>query len=80
MTRFVVDLGDVALSKDAAAALNADIQKVALAHVAGLHVEKHFALRFPRDWWGLILRPDFEGLLEGQKQLERGLLQTAGRM
>ena len=79
MTRFVVDLGDVALSKDAAAALNAEIQKVALTHIAGIH-EKPIAIRFPRDWWGLIMRQDFEALLEGQKSLERGLLQTAGRM
>jgi hypothetical protein len=80
MTRFVVDLGDIALSKDAQAALSADIQKVALSHIANLHVEKPFVLRFPRDWWGFILRQDFEALLEGEKALGRGILQTAGRL
>jgi hypothetical protein len=80
MTRFVVDLGDIALSKDAQAALNADIQKVALAHIAGLNLDKPHVFRFPREWWGFILREDFEAMLEGEKALGRGLLQTAGRM
>ena len=80
MTRFVVDLGDIALSKEAQAAISADMQKVALSHIANLHAEKPYAIRFPRDWWGFILRQDFEGLLEGQKALERGILQSAGRM
>ncbi|MBI1171587.1 hypothetical protein GC209_09310 [bacterium] len=80
MTRFVVDLGDIALSKDAQAAISADIQKVALAHIAGLHAEKPYVIRFPRDWWGFILRQDFEAMLEGEKALGRGILQTAGRM
>lgn len=80
MTRFVIDLGDVALSKEAVAALNADLQKVALSHMAGLPHDAPMALRFPRDWLGLIMRRDFESILEGQKQIERGLLFAAGRM
>lgn len=80
MTRFVVDLGDIALSKEAQAAISADMQKVALSHIANLHSEKPYVLRFPRDWWGFILRQDFEALLDGEKALGRGLLQTAGRM
>lgn len=80
MTRFVVDLGDIALSKDAQAAISADMQKVALSHIANLHPERPHVIRFPRDWWGFILRQDFEALLEGEKALGRGLLQSAGRM
>lgn len=80
MTRFVVDLGDIALSKETKAAINADMQKVALTHIAGLHAEQPYVIRFPRDWWGFILRQDFEAMLEGEKALGRGLLQTAGRM
>ncbi|MGV8989528.1 MAG: hypothetical protein ACOH2H_25235 [Cypionkella sp.] len=80
MTRFVVDLGDIALSKEAQAAMSADMQKVALTHIAGLDVEKPYVIRFPRDWWGFILRQDFEAMLEGEKALGRGILQTAGRM
>ncbi len=80
MTRFVIDLGDVPLSKEASAALNADLQKVALTHIAGLQLDKPWVVRFPRDWWGFILRKDFEAMLEGQKALERGILQSAGRM
>ena len=80
MTRFVVDLGDIALSKEAQAAISADMQKVALAHIAGLDVGNPYVIRFPRDWWGFILRQDFEAMLEGEKMLGRGILQTAGRM
>lgn len=80
MTRFVVDLGDIALSKEAQAAISADIQKVALSHIANLHSERPHVIRFPRDWWGFILRQDFEALLDGEKALGRGILQTAGRM
>ena len=80
MTRFVVDLGDIALSKEVHAAINADIQKVALTHIAGLASPNPYVFRFPREWLGLIMRQDFEALLEGEKALERGLLQTMGRM
>ena len=80
MTRFVVDLGDIALSKDQQAAINADMQKVALTHMAGhMPADPHVFL-FPRDWWGFILRQDFERLLDGEKSLQRGILQTQGRM
>ncbi len=80
MTRFVVDLGDIELSKDAQAAISADMQKVALAHISGMSAEKPYVIRFPRDWWGFILRQDFEAMLEGEKALGRGILQSAGRM
>lgn len=80
MSRFVIDLGDVPLSKEATAALNADLQKVALSHIAGLQLDKPWVVKFPRDWLGFILRKDFEAILEGQKALEKGLLQTTGRM
>ena len=80
MTRFVVDLGDIALSKEVQAAINADMQKVALSHLVGYVVEKPYVFHFPREWLGLIARQDFEALLEGEKALGRGILQTAGRM
>ena len=80
MNRFVIDLGDIPLSKEASAALNAELQKVALAHIAGLQLDKPWVFKLPKDWRGLIMRPDFEAILEGQKVLERGLLVSAGRM
>ena len=76
MTRFVVDLGDIALSPETQAAINADIQKVALAHIAKAPVAGPSAIFFPKDWWGFILRQDFEGLFEGEKQLQRGFQMT----
>lgn len=70
MTRFVIDLGDIKMSDKAADALNEDLQKTALAHVAGLRIDTPLAIKFPRPFpWGIILRPDFEGVLSAEKQL-----------
>ena len=80
MTRFVVDLGDISLPKEVHAAINADIQKVALGHLAGLGFSSPYVFKFPQDWLGLIIRKDFEAMLEGEQMLQRGLLQTMGRM
>lgn len=74
MTRFVVDLGDIALPKDTQVALNADIQKLVLGHLAGMRFDQPFVTKFPRDWWGLIARPDFDRLFEGEKQLNRAFI------
>ena len=76
MTRFVVDLGDIALSPETQAAINSDIQKVALAHVARMPNAGPSAIFFPKDWWGFILRQDFEALFDGEKQLQRGFQLT----
>jgi hypothetical protein len=80
MTRFVVDLGDVALSKEVAAAINADIQKAVMVNLAGISLPQPMVFRFPREWLGLIIRPDFDALLKGEEQLQRGLLQARGAM
>ena len=70
MTRFVIDLGDIKMSDKATERLNEDLQKTALAHVAGLRIEKPLAIKFPRPFpWGIILRPDFDGVLTAEKQL-----------
>ncbi len=74
MARFVIDLGDVDMSKKAQAELNEKLQSTALAHVAGLRFEKPIAVRFPGPIiWGIILRPDFDGLRGAEKQLEEAL-------
>lgn len=80
MTRFVVDLGDLKMSKEAQMALSTDLQKTALAHLAGIRFEDPFITKFPRDWWGLIARKDFEGLLDGEKILGRAFLTAKGAM
>ena len=80
MTRFVVDLGDVALSKEAHSAIAGDIQKLVLGHLAGLRFEQPFITKFPRDWYGLIARLTFDGILEGEKLVNRSFLTAKGQM
>ncbi|MDT8854603.1 hypothetical protein RNZ50_06075 [Paracoccaceae bacterium Fryx2] len=80
MTRFVVDLGDIALPKEAEAEIAADMQKMVLGHMARLRIEKPFITKFPREWWGLIARLDFDSILEGELQIGRSFLQTRGGM
>jgi hypothetical protein len=62
MPRFVVDLGDVQMDRDSQEALNAAIQKTALSFLADVRVDKPFVTRFPREWLGIIIRPDIDGL------------------
>lgn len=73
MPRFVIDLGDIELSKEATASLSEDLQKVALGYVAGLRFDQPFAVRFPPEWLGLILRRDFDVLMRTEKELGRVL-------
>ena len=65
MARFVIDLGDIEMSKKAQYALNQDLQKTALGHVAQIDIKQPFALRFP-EWLGLILRRDFDTLVKAE--------------
>lgn len=70
MPRFVIDLGDIKMSDKATEALNEDLQKTALAHVAGMRIKTPVAIKFPRPFpWGIIVRPDFDGVLTAEKQL-----------
>lgn len=69
MPRFVVDLGDIDMCTEAQSALNRDIQKVALGHLAELRMERPLAIRFPIDWIGLIARLDFDRLAVAEKEL-----------
>ncbi len=71
MPRFVIDLGDVEMSKADELALGADLQKTALGYVAGLRFQEPFVVRFPWEWLGIILRRDFEGLKVGEQALNK---------
>lgn len=62
MPRFVIDLGDLDMSKADQDALAGDLQKLALGRVADLRFEKPIGIYFPRDWWGLILDPNWDGI------------------
>lgn len=74
MTRFVVDLGDIALSKETQAAISGDMQKLVLGHLAGMRYDQPFVTKFPRDWWGLVARHDFDMLFDAEKQLNRAFV------
>jgi hypothetical protein len=67
MARFVVDLGDIEMSRDAQAEIAGDIQKAVLAHIARLEVDRPFVTKFPKEWWGLVMHDHLEGLIEREK-------------
>ena len=71
MTRFVVDLGDLALSKEVTATIEGDIQKLVLGHIAGLRLDKAVLAKFPHEWRGLIARPEFDQMLAGEKLINQ---------
>ncbi len=68
MARFAIDTGDVPMSKEDQAQLQSELQSVTLSHIARLGYDKAFAVKFPREWWGIILHPDLDRIpeLEGQ--------------
>lgn len=69
MARFVVDLGGIKMNEDVEAKIADDIQKAVLAHVAKADIRVPVAIKFPREWLGIILRPDFDGLKQAEEQI-----------
>lgn len=80
MPRFVVDIGDIEMSQELQEIISADLQKTVLAHVAKLRWDEPFIVKFPKDWWGLILRKRFEAMLDGEKLVQRAFLTAEGSM
>ncbi|MEY8839554.1 hypothetical protein AB9K41_11050, partial [Cribrihabitans sp. XS_ASV171] len=48
--------------------LQSGIQKLVLGHIAQTGFEKPWVTKFPRDWYGIILHPDLDPLLEREKE------------
>ena len=69
MTRFVVDLGDIKMTEKAEADMADEIQKAVLGRIARLDVREPVAIKFPREWWGIIVRPDFDSLPGIEKEI-----------
>ena len=69
MPRFVIDTGDIEMSKEDTVALQTELQQVTMGHVARLGFDKPFGVKFPREWWGIILHPDLERLPEIEADL-----------
>jgi hypothetical protein len=78
MARFVVDLGDVAMSPDVEQMIAADLQKTVLGHLADMKPKNPMAFRIPEEWLGLILRQEIEGLIDAEAMLRKGLLAGGG--
>lgn len=78
MTRFVVDLGDLDLPEDTRMTIAEDLQKTALAHISRIKFQDPFAIKFPKDWWGLIVRPDIGNLLESEGLLQKAIFSARG--
>ncbi|HMO06749.1 MAG TPA: hypothetical protein PKD10_03750 [Paracoccaceae bacterium] len=73
MPRFVIDLGDIDMPAETVQAINADLQKTALSHLTGLKFERPIAVRFPREWLGLIARLDLDRIQFAEKEILAGI-------
>lgn len=69
MARFVIDTGDVEMSRDDQMELQTELQQVSLAHIARLGYDKPFAVKFPREWWGIILHPELDRIPGLEKEI-----------
>lgn len=70
MARFVIDLGDMELSDADAQELNAELQQVALKHVAAARPKAPLAFKFPDIFpWGIIIRHDLDRVLDAERAL-----------
>ena len=69
MARFVIDLGDIDMDRESQEELANELQKVALARVAEIRIDKPFVIKFPIPFPGIILGPDFDDVLGLEKQL-----------
>lgn len=78
MTRFVVDLGDIDLSEEMRMSISLDLQKTALSHVAKLKFDEPIALKFPKEWLGLIAHRNLDALLDGEAVLQKNLFSARG--
>ena len=67
--RFVVDMSDVEMSDKAAAEIQGSIQKSVLESLVDLRVSDNLAIRFPREWWGIILSPELDRLKGLDKEI-----------
>ena len=78
MTRFVVDLGDLDVPEDLRRTISEDLQKTVLSHVAKLRFEDPIAIKFPKEWWGLIARRRLDHIIDAEAMLQKGLYAARG--
>ncbi len=73
MARFVIDTGDVEMDKASETNLNSQIQRLVLGHIAETGFEKPWVVKFPREWYGIILHPELDPIFDREAQIGRGL-------
>ncbi len=71
--RYVVDLSGVKLPKETSRLIQSRIQASVLDVLAGLPHDNDLHLRFPREWLGIILSQELEGLAHLDKQIGKQL-------
>ncbi len=71
MTKFVVDLGDIKMSKATQAHISTSIQKSVLANLADLQIDGPSVIGFPIEWRGLIIRRDLDQFKIGEQQVAK---------
>jgi hypothetical protein len=76
--RFVVDLGSVDMDERTIQGVEASIQKAALNAVAELDMRGDLIARFPREWLGIWIDIQREGLPQAD-QFEKEFIAFAGR-
>ena len=69
MARFVIDTGDIEISREDQMSIQSELQQVTLKHVARLGFAKPFVVKFPIDWYGIILHPDLGRIPELEKEI-----------
>ncbi len=69
MARFVIDTGDIDMSKEDVMEMQSDLQKVTLGYIAKLGYEKPFVTRFPREWYGIFLRGGLDDIAGIEQQI-----------
>ena len=78
MPRFVVDLGDMDIPEEMSRTIAEDLQKTALSHLAKLRIPDPIAVKFPKDWWGLIARFKLDAVVDAESVLQKNLFAARG--
>lgn len=73
MARFVVDTGDVELDRASEMQLQSEIQSLVLSHVARAGFEKPWVTKFPQEWYGIILHPELDPVLQREAVIGKAL-------
>ncbi len=73
MARFVIDTGEVDMSKEDVMSLQVELQQVTLSHVAKLGIDKPWVTKFPREWLGIVLRGGLDEVFGIEQEIGKQL-------